>query len=88
MGKDKRGRFTRGNNYAKRGWLGLVEKRFNGDMGAARAWVGAIGAWAADLPYADLFPAFPHPGTPEEFKQQRDQTLAGISLGNVEELAY
>jgi hypothetical protein len=89
MGKDKNGRFVKGNKYARRGWFGLVQKRFEGDVGAAKAWVGAIGAWAYDAPYrAKGWGSFPHPGTPEQFKRQRDQLVEAISLTNVQELQF
>jgi hypothetical protein len=85
----KNGQFLPGNRIAKQGWLGLVQKRFQGDIGAAREWVGAIGAWAYDAPYrAKGWGAFPYPGNPEEFKQRRDQAIDSISMGNIQELQF
>ena len=89
MGRDKKGRFRKGNPYARRGWLALVEKRFQGDMTAARAWVGAMGAWAYDTPYRAMgWGTFPHPGSPEEFLQRYRANLEGITLNSVTELSF
>jgi hypothetical protein len=85
----RNGQFLPGNTIAKQGWRGLVRKRFQGDVGAAREWVGAIGAWAYDAPYrAKGWGSFPHPGPPEEFKQRRDQSIQAISLNSIQELQF
>ncbi|MBX3001926.1 MAG: hypothetical protein KF893_25600 [Caldilineaceae bacterium] len=71
MGRDKRRRFVKGHQHARRGWLALVEKRFNGDMEAAKTWLGKIGAWADDERHPFWMRWYsPHPGTPEEFMQR------------------
>ena len=36
IGRNKRGRFTAGNPFALQGWRGLISKRFDGDVTAAR----------------------------------------------------
>jgi len=63
---------------AKRGWAGLVAKRFGGDQRAAKRWWGAMGAWHYDQLLIDIYgavrPAFPHPGDPSEFRAQLYQT--------------
>jgi len=104
--RDRYGRFTRGNHYAKRGgharaaalsprrrrqiakqgWRGLVARHFAGDERAAKRWVGAMGAWHYDQMIMDLYgairPAYPHPGTPSEFRARCYQLylLAGAHL--------
>lgn len=47
---------------ARAGWQAVVVQRFGGDMDAAKAWFGAVGAWASDAPYRETFPKFAHPG--------------------------
>lgn len=42
-GRNQRGRFTPRNTISKSGWLGLVQKRFNGDQTAAKAYVAQLG---------------------------------------------
>lgn len=63
---------------AKRGWMGLVAKRFGGDQRAARRWWGAMGAWHYDQRLLETFgpirPAFPHPGDPSTFRAKLYQT--------------
>lgn len=63
---------------AKQGWRGLVTKQFGGDERAARAWFGALGAWNYDQQVLDIYgairPAFPHPGTPTEFRAKLYQS--------------
>lgn len=87
--RTKTGRFTKGNEYGKRGWLALVEKRFNGDVAAAKTWIGAIGAWAYDAPYRAMgWGSFPHPGTPEQFLERYRATLDAITLSSVDEVSF
>jgi hypothetical protein len=76
-GRDARGRFTRGNPYAVKGWAALVNQRFAGDELMAKKWLGQLGRFA----YASMFhpqartatiqrrlqTVYIHPGTPEEF---------------------
>ncbi|RIK32948.1 MAG: hypothetical protein DCC55_35910 [Chloroflexi bacterium] len=83
--RDNRGRFTTGNTISKRGWAGLVRKRFKGSEATARAYVAQLGRYA----YASMFDPrartpmmqwrfenfFAHPGTPEQFARQFDFTL-------------
>lgn len=104
--RDSYGRFTKGNQIAKRGgyaraaalsprrrrqiakrgWAGLVNRRFNGDLSAAKAWVGAVGAYHYDQEVRDAWgavrPAFPHPGSPSDFRSRLYQLylLAGVHL--------
>lgn len=47
---------------ARAGWQAVVARRFGGDAAAAKAWFGAVGAWASDAPYRETFPKFAHPG--------------------------
>lgn len=71
---------------AKQGWRGLVKRRFAGDERAAKAWVGAVGAYHYDRLVLDLYgairPAYPHPGDPVEFRAKLYQLylLAGTHL--------
>lgn len=68
---------------AKQGWASLVQRRFAGDERAAKAWVGAVGAYHYDQRILDIYgairPAFPHPGDPNEFRAQRYQL--GLLVG-------
>jgi hypothetical protein len=76
MGRDTRGRFTPGNQYARQGWTGLVQRRFGGDERACKAWWGAMGAWHSDAVYrAHGLGHMPWPGTPEEFVTSRRDYL-------------
>ena len=91
-GRNKRGRFTTGNPYARLGWRGLVEKRFAGDTAAARAWLGAVGrhAYARQALQGTRFEyrlqtIWRHPGQPEQFTQQWRQSLA-FTLDDVQEV--
>ena len=51
---------------ARAGWLALVDRRFAGDAQRAAAWLGALGAWAADQVFAGTPmykpDVFRHPG--------------------------
>lgn len=75
MGKDKRGRFLPGNEYAslggqaraakltperrssiaRKGFWGLVNKRFDGDKERALNWLSAVAFWGYDQPYVGTF---------------------------------
>ena len=63
---------------AKQGWAALVARRFAGDERAAKRWWGAMGAYHYDRQVMDIYgairPAFPHPGTPTEFRSRLYQT--------------
>lgn len=66
--RDERGRFTRGHSFAMLGWAGLVAKRFDGDVAAAKDWLGRVGAWEyARQAQITRQSAFQYPGTPETF---------------------
>jgi hypothetical protein len=88
-GRNKRGRFTSGNPYASRGWRGLVAKRFDGDVTAARAWLAQLGrhAYARQAIGGTRFEyrlqtVWKHPGDPGEFlaawRAQLNFTLADV----------
>lgn len=47
---------------ARRGFQGLVEKRFDGDKQAAVDWLTAKGQWATDKHYPPAFRVFSDPG--------------------------
>lgn len=83
MCRDAKGRFVAGHSLATKGWEGLVRKRFDGDVVAAKEWLGRVGSWA----YArqtGIFRsyAFRHPGTPEQFlaewRKRMNFTLADV----------
>lgn len=91
-GRNSRGRFTAGNTYAGLGWRGLVAKRFEGDVTAARAWLAQLGrhAYAKQAIGGTLFEyrlqtLWPHPGAPGEFLAAWRQTLA-FTLADVPEV--
>lgn len=91
-GRNKRGRFTTGNPYARLGWLGLVEKRFAGDTAAARAWLAQLGrhAYARQALEGTRFEyrlqtVWWHPGRPEVFLAAWRQSLS-FSLADVQEV--
>ncbi|MEZ4868117.1 MAG: hypothetical protein R3C14_42710 [Caldilineaceae bacterium] len=62
---------------ARRGWRAMVRRHFAGDEAAARAWLGALGAWAYDQAAGAgngvITPAYSHPGAPGEFLSRRYQ---------------
>lgn len=74
-GRDARGRFTKGNQWARLGWLGLVERRFSGDYALAKTWLGRVGVNAYAQQFTLLTPmmrmrletVYAYPGTPEAF---------------------
>lgn len=47
---------------ARRGFEGLVQKRFNGDRQAATDWLTAKGQWATDKHYEPALRKFSDPG--------------------------
>jgi len=88
-GRDSRGRFIAGNIYCYQGWHGLVQKRFGGNEAATREWWGKMGAYNSDAVYRiDGLGHMPYPGSPEEFMEQRRQSLETILLTIVEPLAF
>ena len=83
MSRDSLGRFTPGNHYAAMGWRGLVQKRFGGDVAAAKTWLGKVGAWEyARQAQITRRGVFQHPGTPEqwleEWRRRFEFTLADV----------
>lgn len=93
LGRNKHGRFVAGNPFALSGWHGLVDKRFDGDMTAARAWLAALGrhAYATQALQGTSFEyrlqtVWRHPGRPEQFLSQWRQALS-FTLADVEEVA-
>ncbi|MEZ4864136.1 MAG: hypothetical protein R3C14_22680 [Caldilineaceae bacterium] len=62
---------------SRKGWRAMVRKHFAGDDQAARAWLGALGAWAYDQAAGAgngiIAPAYSHPGAPGEFLSRRYQ---------------
>lgn len=76
-GRDSKGRFTKGNPYARLGWAGLVERRFNGDATIAKEWLGRVGVNSYARQFTVLTPmmrmrletVYAHPGSPEEFAE-------------------
>jgi hypothetical protein len=75
--RDRKGRFQAGNQVCYQGWQALVQKRFQGDEQACKAWWSAWGAYHSDFPYhgTSIQKFFPPP-PPEEFLAQRRQALA------------
>ena len=81
---------TRRKEIAALGWAALVERRFGGDIAAAREWIGRVGfhtyarAALAGTPNAHKlnYPQYAHPGSPEEFLEYWERRLAF----NLEEL--
>jgi len=91
-GRNNRGRFVAGNPYAALGWRGLVAKRFDGDVTAARAWLAQLGrhAYAKQALEGTRFEyrlqtVWWHPGQPEQFTQRWRQSLS-FTLTDVEEV--
>jgi len=91
-GRNKRGRFTQGNPYAAMGWAGLVAKRFDGDVTAARAWLAAVGrhSYAKQAIGGTVFAyrlntVWRHPGSPSEFLSEWRQSLL-FTLNDVQEV--
>ena len=90
-GRNSRGRFTAGNTYAGKGWRGLVQKRFGGDVTAARAWLAQLGRHAyaqqalAGTCLAHKLVMWPHPGQPEQFAAAWRSRLA-FTLADVPEV--
>ena len=91
-GRNKRGRFTAGNPFALLGWRGLVAKRFDGDVTAARAWLVDVGrhSYARQAIGGTRFEyrlqtIWRHPGSPEQFVAQWRHSLA-FTLADVTEV--
>ena len=91
-GRNKRGRFVAGNPFALLGWRGLVAKRFDGDVTAARAWLAAVGrhSYARQAIGGTVFEyrlqtIWRHPGEPETFLAVWRRRLA-FTLADVEEV--
>jgi len=91
-GRNNQGRFVAGNPYAGMGWRGLVQKRFDGDVTAARAWLAQLGrhAYAQQAIGGTRFEyrlqtLWPHPGSPEQFAAAWRQSLA-FTLADVPEV--
>lgn len=86
--RDSQGRFTPGNQIARLGWAGLVQRRFNGDEVAAKTWWGRMGAYNSDAIYRQRgLGAMPHPGQPEEFAAQYSQRF-DFTLADVPEMRF
>jgi hypothetical protein len=92
VGRNKRGRFRKGNPYAAQGWRGLVEKRFDGDVTAARAYMAQLGRYSYAKQALEgtrfeyrLQTVWKHPGEPREFLASWRQSLA-FTLVDVEEV--
>ena len=72
-------------------WRGLVAKRFDGDVTAARAWLAQLGRHAyaqqalAGTCLAHKLALWPHPGQPEAFAAAWRQALA-FTLADIEEV--
>lgn len=82
-GRNVQGRFVAGNTIAQQGWCGLVQKRFDGDVTAARAWLAQLGrhSYARQAIGGTVFAyrlqtVWPHPGNPGEFLAAWRQSLA------------
>lgn len=95
-GKDSLGRFTKGNTYAYLGFQGLVNKRFNGNIGLAKEWIRALGKYGYGRAYWTPQRGYPHwvkecfrvyPGTPETFSSEYAKKL-DFKLGDCKELAF
>ena len=87
-GRNEQGRFTAGNQFAVKGWEGLVQRRFNGDITAAREWLSRIGKWEyARQAQITRSGTFQHPGNPETFLQEWRQRL-NFRLSDVTELKF
>lgn len=95
-GRDSQGRFVAGHTHASKGWAALVQKRFEGDSVAARAWLAALGMYAYGRAYyhpATGYASFVkecfrvHPGTPEQFLMEWRQRL-DFRLSDVGELKF
>jgi len=91
-GRNKRGRFVAGNTFALLGWHGLIAKRFDGDVTAARAWLAAVGrhSYAKQAIGGTVFEyrlqtIWRHPGEPETFLADWRRRLA-FTLADVEEV--
>lgn len=90
-GRNAQGRFVAGNTIAQQGWRGLVQKRFDGDVTAARAWLAQLGRHSyaqqalAGTCLAHKLALWPHPGQPETFTAAWRQSLA-FTLADVPEL--
>jgi sarcosine oxidase delta subunit len=90
MDRDRWGRFVPGNRVCYRGCLGLVAGPFQGDITAARAWLGQLGAHTYARQCLQGTPLewrleaiWKHPGTCEQFLNQWRQSLA-FNLTDVE----
>ncbi|MEZ4865317.1 MAG: hypothetical protein R3C14_28670 [Caldilineaceae bacterium] len=62
---------------SRRGWRAMVRRHFAGDDRAAKAWLGALGAWAYDQAAGAgngvIVGVYSHPGAPGEFLSRRYQ---------------
>lgn len=87
----KNGQFAPGNTISRLGWRGLVEKRFDGDMEAAKEWIGRVGA-NQYAKQAQIFRsyAFQYPGRPEDFVAKRAERNKALefTLSDVGELSF
>lgn len=91
-GRDARGRFTKGNQWARLGWAGLVERRFNGNVTLAKTWLGRVGVNAYAQQFTLLTPmmryrletVYAYPGPPEAFAavwyRRVQPALPGLSV--------
>ncbi|MFN8495682.1 MAG: hypothetical protein U0350_49275 [Caldilineaceae bacterium] len=90
--RDEHGRFTRGNTICQQGFQAMLDRHFDGDRAAFRAWFAQLGRFAYGLNYKrkgkdfDYYepwvkPCFRlHPGTPVVFMQQWRNCLADVNF--------
>jgi hypothetical protein len=70
------------------GWRGLVQKRFGGDVAAAKDWLGRVGAWEyARQAQIQRRGCFQYPGTPETFLADWRRRFE-FSLADVGEMTF
>lgn len=74
-GRRKNGRFAKRNKIARQGFIARVQKYFDGDFTAAKAYLSAqcLHNYMMQTGIRRQF-AFQHPGTPQEFMQRWRQT--------------
>lgn len=88
IGRDERGRFVAGHPFAALGWVALVQKRFEGDVSAAKTWLGKVGAWEyARQAQITRRGVFQYPGTPEQWLEEWRRRL-NFRLSDVGELKF
>lgn len=90
--RDERGRFTRGNRIAYQGFQAILNRHFDSDRVAFRAWFSQLGLYVYGLNYRrrgpdfDYYPVWVkpcfriHPGKPCDFMRQRRQQSADVNF--------